>query len=259
MSKLSDYSKFDHLVDSDDDDADGAVPPNPSQSAHHDTNNPSVVPHQPQQQTSPVTSYHQKDPATGRYVFYHGSQKVYEWEQTLDTVTMYVDVPPYQNDHHGSTPTKPTPTTAKDLLVRITPKQLQVGLHRHPNQFFLNHDLYSLVDTTESCWFLEDNTVGGGGTRVLQIVLQKQRRGETWDCVLLEPKTDRSAGGTGDASSDAAVATSPLINPLLKQEMQQQLLLERFQEENTGMDFRDATFNGSVPDPRTYMGGIGYE
>ena len=49
-----------------------------------------------------------------------------------------------------------------------------------------------------------------------------------------------------------------MVNPLFKQEIQQQLLLERFQEENPGMDFRDAKFNGSVPNPRTYMGGIGY-
>jgi hypothetical protein len=35
-------------------------------------------------------------------------------------------------------------------------------------------------------------------------------------------------------------------------------MLERFQEENPGFDFRDATFNGEVPNPRTFMGGVGY-
>jgi hypothetical protein len=40
--------------------------------------------------------------------------------------------------------------------------------------------------------------------------------------------------------------------------MQRTMMLERFQEENPGFDFRDATFNGQVPDPRTFMGGVGY-
>jgi hypothetical protein len=35
------------------------------------------------------------------------------------------------------------------------------------------------------------------------------------------------------------------------------MLLERFQEEHPGMDFRGAQVNGAVPDPRTFMGGLG--
>ncbi|KAI2496390.1 hypothetical protein MHU86_18126 [Fragilaria crotonensis] len=202
MSRLTDYSKFDHLVDSDDDNDDDKPP-------------------QQQQQQTPVpektSGYYQKDPTTGRYVFYYQSRKIYEWEQTLETVTLYVDAPPGKK--------------AKDFVVRITATHLQVGLRGH-DSLFLDDDFSSLVDTTESCWFLED-------AGVLQIVLQKQRRGETWEQVLVGREAE--------------------VNPLLQQEMREQLLLERFQEENPGMDFRDAKFNGSVPDPRTYMGGIGYK
>ena len=211
MSKLTDYSKFDHLVESDDE-------------QEEQTKQQQQPPQPPQQQPPPppVVGHHKKDPTTGRYIFYYGTQKVYEWEQTLETVTLYVDAP------------SPQTTTAKDFIVNITTKHLQIGLSQNQNQFFLDDDFYSLVDKTESCWFLEDN-------HILQIVLQKQKRAETWECVLQ---------GEADNNNDN--------NPLLKQEVQQQILLERFQEENPGMDFRDATFNGSVPDPRTYMGGIGY-
>jgi hypothetical protein len=48
------------------------------------------------------------------------------------------------------------------------------------------------------------------------------------------------------------------VDPFTKQEMQQSLMLERCQEENPGFNFRDATFNEEVPDPRTFMGGVGY-
>ena len=36
------------------------------------------------------------------------------------------------------------------------------------------------------------------------------------------------------------------------------LMLERFQSENPAFDFSGATFNGQVPDPKTVMGGVGY-
>ena len=35
-------------------------------------------------------------------------------------------------------------------------------------------------------------------------------------------------------------------------------LIERFQEEHPGFDFRSAEFNGQVPDPRAFMGGVKY-
>lgn len=60
----------------------------------------------------------------------------------------------------------------------------------------------------------------------------------------------------GGNASGAAIQES--VDPFVKQEMQKTMMLERFQEENPGFDFRDASFNGEVPDPRTFMGGVGY-
>mmetsp|Transcript_23843 Transcript_23843/g.36205 ORF Transcript_23843/g.36205 Transcript_23843/m.36205 type:complete len:196 (+) Transcript_23843:94-681(+) len=194
MSKLSEYSKFDHLEEDSDSESNNPLPP--------------------EQAASPQAEQ-TKDSKTGRYVFSYGGQKVYEWEQTLETVTLYIEPPPN--------------ISAKDFNISISSKKLKVGL-KGRDQFFLDDDFFSVVDTTESTWFFEG--------AILQILIAKQHRGEAWLCVL--GKKDK-------------------INPMFEQELKQQLLRERFQEENPGMDFRDASFNGSAPDPRTYMGGIGYD
>ena len=83
----------------------------------------------------------------------------------------------------------------------------------------------------ESSWFLADG--------IIQIVLVKANRGLTWDSALL--------GRQGAA-----------VDPFTRQDIQKEMMLERFQEENPGFDFRDAEFNGNVPDPRTFMGGVSY-
>ena len=49
------------------------------------------------------------------------------------------------------------------------------------------------------------------------------------------------------------------VDPFTQSEVQKSLMLERFQEENPGFDFSGATFNGQVPDPKTFMGGVGYK
>ena len=48
------------------------------------------------------------------------------------------------------------------------------------------------------------------------------------------------------------------VDPFTQSEIQKGLMLERFQSENSGFDFSGATFNGQVPDPKTFMGGVGY-
>ena len=149
----------------------------------------------------------------GRYKFEFDGRVIYEWEQTLEDVNIYVAVPP------GVT---------KDALdCKITPTHLKLGLKG--NRPFLDEDTAGPVVQAESYWTLRDGEIN--------IILQKMRRGETWDSALK---------GTGT------------VDPFTKQEIQRELMLERFQEENPGFDFRGAEFNGSVPDPRAFMGGIKY-
>ena len=71
----------------------------------------------------------------------------------------------------------------------------------------------------------------------LNINLQKMKKGVAWPCVFV---------GHDE------------VDPLAKNEVQKKLMLERFQEENPGFDFSNAEFNGSVPDARTFMGGVKY-
>jgi hypothetical protein len=123
-------------------------------------------------------------------------------------------------------------TSASSIYCTITATHLTLGLRgaSHP---YLDEDTYSKVVVKESSWFLDSN--------IIQIVLAKAHRGETWESCL--------RGATHAASE---------VDPVTKQEIQKEMMLERFQEEHPGFDFRGAEFNGVVPDPRTFMGGVSY-
>ena len=69
----------------------------------------------------------------------------------------------------------------------------------------------------------------------LTLTLQKAVEGETWGSAFQ---------GHGELDASAAEAD------------RKALLLERFQAENPGFDFRGAEVNGTVPDAATFMGGI---
>ena len=69
---------------------------------------------------------------------------------------------------------------------------------------------------------------------VLTMTLAKARKAETWPSVFK---------GHG------------VLDPAATTDVQRQMLLERFQSENPGFDFSGAEVTGSVPDPRTFMGG----
>ena len=141
-------------------------------------------------------------------------------------VNMYIDAPPG--------------VQASQLICNIRTDRVQIGL-RGSDRFFINERTFSKVKTDDSSWYLDDDGV-------INIVLNKVYRGETWESPLLGRD-----GGNGDGGSAGGRA----VDPATKVEIQKELMLERFQEENPGFDFRGATFNGSVPDPREFMGGIG--
>lgn len=156
----------------------------------------------------------------GRYLFHYKGQKVYEWEQTLEDIIVYIDAPP---DTHAS-----------NFSITIHPNSLRVALKHHDRDFF-QEPLFSTIIPSESSWYLDNDT------RCLVLTLGKAHRGEPWETVL----GGRFANaGTMDPNSE---------------EIQQELIRERFQEEHPGFDFRDATFSGSAPNPRTFLGGVKYE
>ncbi|GMF09393.1 unnamed protein product [Phytophthora lilii] len=79
------------------------------------------------------------------------------------------------------------------------------------------------------CWTADSGEIN--------INLQKMKKGFIWASVFV---------GHGE------------LDPMQQEATKQQMMLERFQEENPGFDFSNAEFNGSAPDPRTFMGGVKY-
>mmetsp|Transcript_1736 Transcript_1736/g.3714 ORF Transcript_1736/g.3714 Transcript_1736/m.3714 type:complete len:244 (-) Transcript_1736:197-928(-) len=241
MSRLTDYSKFDHIdsdTDDDDENDNGAI---------SNQNNQPLAASSPANAAAPpaATTTSTPNPARGntkkhptivdRYVFSYNNQKVYEWEQSLEEVTIYVDAPVEQ---------LPKEHTASYIIVNILPNKLQVGL-KGAERYFMDEQTFDKVKVKESSWYLDEG--------VITIILSKCFRGQTWEGVLCGHSTTVDGNG---AVSGQGIQES--IDPIVKQEMQRTLMLERFQEENPGFDFRDATFNGEVPDPRTFMEGVGY-
>ena len=137
-------------------------------------------------------------------------------------VNMYIDAPPGIN-------------SASTINCNITATHLFLGLKGAPNAY-LDEDFGSKVLVNESSWYLDNG--------VIYIVLVKAHRGETWESCL-----------KGNHQFQGAQTT---IDPVTKQQIQKDMLLERFQEEHPGFDFRGAEFNGSAPDPRTFLGGINH-
>ena len=121
----------------------------------------------------------------------------------------------------------PPGVRAKHLDVRIAANQLTVGIKGTPP--FIDEPFTHTVNSSESTWTLEDG--------LLHLSLTKGSKGNTWDSLL--------KGHTP-------------VDPFTQSEVQKSLMLERFQAENPGFDFSGASFNGQVPDPKTFMGGVGY-
>lgn len=244
MSKLSEYSKFDHL------DEDDASSEEEERLAQDSTFRPQ---HQPQPEPSITTSSSISATAAAadeggstapappttttvmrrhpthaqRFIFEHAKKPIYEWEQTLSEVILYIPAPP-----EGSS-----------IVCTIAANHLQLGLRGH-NRLFLDEDTAGAVDTTESTWCIEESDDADDdatGQRKIVIYLQKVAKGSVWSSAL--------RGGAAEAQLD----------PVSLQRVQKEIMLERFQEENPGMDFRDAEINGSIPDPRTFMGGVRYD
>ena len=238
MSRLADYSKFDNLDDSDDD----APAPAPPQQQKLD---PQGIP-EGAQYTKPtmtnevkggnvartreaagpdghvmdakggvrsVGSLTPKGSEVGRYQFKHEGRLIYEWDQSLEDVNIYVTPPP------GVTP---------DMIdCKLTPSHLRLGLRGNPP--FLDEPTGGPIVAKESHFYMVDGEI--------TVAMSKMRKGETWGTAL---------GGRGQ------------VDPFTRQEIQRELMIERFQEEHPGFDFRSAEFNGQVPDPRAFMGGVKY-
>ena len=96
-----------------------------------------------------------------RLRFEHEGRLIYEWEQSLEEVNIYIVPPPGLR--------------AKDIDIVIQHDHLRVGIVGSPP--FINEGTGGVVKKDESFWSLADGEVN--------INLQKAKKGATWDCALL--------------------------------------------------------------------------
>lgn len=95
-----------------------------------------------------------------RHAFAHGGRTVYEWDQTLHEVNVYVATPPG--------------TRARDLDVTIARNRLRFGLKGNPP--FMDLPLARPAKVSESTWTLEDGE--------LHVTLAKLEAGEPWPAAI---------------------------------------------------------------------------
>lgn len=171
-----------------------------------------------------------KEQARGRQQFKHGDQVIYEWEQNLTEVILYLQPPQWAIPRHQVQLKKTLQPGQQlpSLFVKVERDSIEIGIT--PNPPFLAEELGGPVVKAESFWMIEDDE--------LVLNLQKMRKGETWT---------------------SACRRHGEIDAFTKTEVQKQIMLERFQEEHPGFDFSNADFNGMVPDARNFMGGVSYK
>ena len=156
-----------------------------------------------------------------RLEYKHEGRTIYEWHQSLEEVHVFIAPPPG--------------VTAKMIDCKIMATQLTLGIKGNPP--FMDEPFAEYVNATESYWTWEDAEAPREG-KELHLCITKGSKGVTWNS-LLRGHTE--------------------VDPLTQQELQKSLMLERFQAENPGFDFSGASFNGQVPDAKTFMGGVGYQ
>lgn len=162
-----------------------------------------------------------------RFVYMFNNQPIYEWVQTLDECTMYIPAPP------------------APVQVKILPNHLTVGL-KNGTTAFIDEDTCHKVDVDESTWTLEEG--------MIVVYLQKANKALVWEGLLQGRIIHKSVN-----DSVITLNTAARLDPFQLQEVQKEIMLQRWGEQYPGMDFGDAEFNGAVPDPRTFMGGVNYK
>ena len=156
-----------------------------------------------------------------RLEYKHEGRTIYEWYQSLEEVHVFISPPPG--------------VTSKMIDCKIMSTQLTIGIKGNPP--FIDEPFAEFVNAAESYWTWEDAEAPREG-KELHLCITKGSKGVTWSS-LLRGHTE--------------------VDPLTQQELQKSLMLERFQAENPGFDFSGASFNGQVPNAKTFMGGVGYQ
>ncbi len=150
---MVDYRKFDN-IDSDSDEEKNVQQSKPK---------PTIISDQAPQIMA-------KKSSEGRIIFQHNGCTVYEWEQSMSEVNIYIN--------------PPTGVTRKMLHIVISHHHLTVGL-KDTNPF-IDEDTWGIIKPDESLWTFADGEIN--------INLQKMNKAEAWDSALV---------GQGGQSIDA--------------------------------------------------------
>ncbi|CAL8461738.1 g1269 [Coccomyxa elongata] len=102
----------------------------------------------------------------GKHKYIHDGNTIYEWDQTLSEVNIYIEVP--------------TGVKAKQLFVNISSSHISLGIR--PNPPYLDRDLSERVKAGESYWTLEDG--------ILHLQLCKAEKGQPWKSAIAGHEID---------------------------------------------------------------------
>ncbi|KAF8783704.1 hypothetical protein HU200_000133 [Digitaria exilis] len=92
-----------------------------------------------------------------RHAFVHNGQKVFEWDQTLEEVNMYIELRKGVQPSSSAVPSRQAMSRLASVATRHTS---------------MSHDLAHPVKTDSSFWTIEDGE--------MHITLQKREKGKTW-------------------------------------------------------------------------------
>uniref|UniRef100_A0A0E0C5T2 CS domain-containing protein n=1 Tax=Oryza meridionalis TaxID=40149 RepID=A0A0E0C5T2_9ORYZ len=151
-----------------------------------------------------------------RHAFVHNGQKVFEWDQTLEEVNMYIELP------------KGVPTKLFHCTIQAT--HVEVGIRGNPP--YLNHDLTLPVKTDSSFWTI--------------VLLSAE---------AISPKNCQSSL-VNSFMNGLLVLRMVKCTSHCKKERRGKHGHLQYKAKNPGFDFSQAQFTGTCPDPRTFMGGI---
>jgi hypothetical protein len=160
---MVDYRKFDHIGDDDSDIEDHVATANPvSRNYPHELLTPTStsIPKPTDPNAPPPPMKMVTKGKEGRYRFEYQGRLIYEWEQNLNEVIIYIEQPPNVN--------------RKMLEVNITPNHLTVGIKG--TDPYIDEDTGGMVIVKESMWMIDEGEI--------IINLQKMAKAEAWDCAL---------------------------------------------------------------------------
>ena len=107
-----------------------------------------------------------------RQQFKFQDRVIYEWDQNMDEVFVYIQPPDFvlpKNKEAIKAQLQPG-QTPPEMDIKITSTHLSVGIKGNPP--FLDEELGGKINAQESLWYFEDDEI--------QISLQKMFKAQTW-------------------------------------------------------------------------------